>query len=246
MRDIEGEKMWDGYLLNEQGKGRYPNRDKTIPYSDGGGDHDEANIDKLPSEMNPDQNNWSGEGYEELDYESIPVDELKQLSPEEAKKAIEKLSHADFVYQQHNFAFTDPEQRAKIDNVRGRLDVLRDVAKTPEQKEQDRVDAEAKAKADAEAKAKMYPHTDGRRPSMGEVQAKKKEFRSDGTFEQLGARLSPDSDARASKSSFAARSDGDGDLLGSVQSQVVMHWFRTGELPVLESLEIAMKAMNRL
>ena len=48
MRDIEGEKMWDGYLLNEQDKGRYPNRDKTIPYSDGGGDHEEANIDKPP------------------------------------------------------------------------------------------------------------------------------------------------------------------------------------------------------
>lgn len=167
-----------------------------------------------------------------INWERIDTQEFHNMSPEQLQSGIDTLADADFSYQQHNFAFTDPEQRAKLDNVRGRLSMLRDLAKTPEQRDQEQAAADAEKAAEADRRSKMYPHTDGKRPSMGEVQAKKKEFRANGTFEKLGEQLPQDSKARASNNTFgAARSQGDGDIIGSLQSSIVMHWFRYGELP---------------
>lgn len=70
---------------------------------------------------------WSEEGFEELDYEKIPFDELRQLNPEEAGRALKKLTEIDDLYQRHNRAFTDPSQRKLIDNARNRMKILRGI-----------------------------------------------------------------------------------------------------------------------
>ena len=79
------------------------------------------------------ESSWSQEGYEELDYEKIPTSELSQLTPDEAKVALDKMSELWDLYQRHERAFTDPRQSKLLQNVKTRMKILRDVINPPKQ-----------------------------------------------------------------------------------------------------------------
>jgi len=335
MRDIEGEEMWNGYLINEadRNKGRYPNiykmfslyieqraedmphlgqpinpdkrwkgverqaplsqltsnefqglltamiqsvhmgkKEWAVQYANQladnydielmnltdtiardlekvGADEQEVQVfrDKAKSDQPQGLQEDDVEQPQEPAYEQMDTQEYQNLSPEQIQAAIKHLAELDIAYQHHNFAFTDPEQRAKIDNVRGRLKILRDLAKTPEQREQEAAKAAAEEKAREASRAKRYPHTGGKRPLPRDINDKKREFRADGTFEKLGTQLPEDSKARRSNNTFGPMgSEGDGDIIGSVQSAIVSKWFTTGDLPDMDKLIQELELYGRL
>jgi hypothetical protein len=166
---------------------------------------------------------------DEIDWRTIDLNRLQQMSPEQLQSGLKELGQLDTAYQMHNFAFTDPEQRKKIDSVRHKMKLIRSLM----------------SGGDSEEKPPSPRPEPRKRPSMGDVQAKKKEFRQDGTFEKLGAQL-PD-EYKASNAQFGpARSEGDGDLPGSLQSSVVTHYLRTGELPDIVKLIDRLKLTGRI
>ena len=67
----------------------------------------------------------------ELDFEKLPVDELKRLSPEEAKLAIGMLNKIDIAIQKGTDRMYNDVERAQRNNISGRIKLLNDIISPP-------------------------------------------------------------------------------------------------------------------
>ena len=91
----------------------------------------------------------------ELDFEKLPVDELKRLSPEEAKLAIGMLNKIDIAIQKGTDRMYNDVERAQRNNISGRIKLLNDIISPPPQPPTEDELADRRAKKQKERDAFM-------------------------------------------------------------------------------------------
>ena len=222
MQDKDQKLIWESYTATSKPKFTSKERDRLMGMDKQTPKPVKVSVKK---EENDRPSGWENEGYEELDYEKMPFDELKQLSPEEAKAAIGKLNQIDIAIQKSTDRMFNDRETARRNNISGRIKTLQDIItpppppETPEEKEA-RI---AKKKSDMESAMQ--------RRRM--LQPTKKEFRQNGTFEKIAEQV-PGWVKEQSRYQFMGNEQGDGGLPANLQRMIVMDYLEEGELPGMD------------
>ena len=165
-----------------------------------------------------------GDDGEELDFEKIPTDELKQLSPDEAKHAIGDLNKIDIAIQKSTDRSFSSEENSRRSNIHGRIKLLKDIISppppepTPEQREARR----------AEKKKYLDKFMNARR----QLQGLKQQWAQDDTWVKIG-KLIPDV---KSGSMFGSAGLGVGGVPPELQRYIGMSYLMSGEMPERDEL----------
>jgi hypothetical protein len=164
----------------------------------------------------------------ELDFEKLPVDELKRLSPEEAKLAIGMLNKIDIAIQKGTDRMYNDVERAQRNNISGRIKLLNNIISPPPPPptEDELVDRRAKKQKERDA------FMNRRR----RLQPTKQQFREDGTFEKISQDI-PGWVKSQSRYQFTANQPGDGDLPANLQRMIVMDYLEDDTLPSGEDIK---------
>jgi hypothetical protein len=160
----------------------------------------------------------------EVNFEKLPVDELKQLSPEEAKEAIGNLNQIDIAIQKSTDRSFSAEDNSRRSNIHSRVKLLSNIINppppdpTPEQREARK----------AEKKRYLDKFMNARR----QLQGLKQQWAQDGTWEKIG-KLIPDV---KSGSMFGSSGLGVGGVPPELQRYIGMSYLMSEEMPDRDEL----------
>lgn len=164
----------------------------------------------------------------DTDYERMPVDELKQLSPEEAKNAIGKLNQIDIAIQKGTDRMYSSRENEQRSNIAGRKNILQNIITPPPPPE---TEEEAEARR-TERKARIDSFKNRR--SM--LQPTKRQFRETGVFEEIAKEL-PEW-VLNNRRFLGIKQPGDGNIPANLQRMIVMDFLEDGELPDIDSVNL--------
>lgn len=177
----------------------------------------------------------SGDGYEELNFEKIPHDELKQLNADEAKMALSQLGELDVAIQKSTDRAFDDDTRRRRDDIHGRMKTLRDIINPPPPPPTDQ-EREERAQA---RQADRDKHENARRNLRG----LKQQWSQDGTWEQI-SKLIPSVSSTTMFGPMSTR--GDGGIPANLQRYIAMAYLLDGSMPSKEELNtIVRNAIDR-
>lgn len=177
----------------------------------------------------------SGDGYEELDFEKIPHDELNQLSSDEAKMALSQLGELDIAIQKSTDRAFDDDTRRRRSDIHRRMKTLRDIINPPPPPPTDQ-EIEQRARSRQELRDK---HEAARRNLRG----LRHQWMQDGTWEQI-SKVIPS--VKSTTGFGQMGSPGDGGIPTNIQRYIAMDYLLSGDMPNKEELNtIVSNAIDR-
>jgi len=174
-------------------------------------------------------------GEDEIDYENMSAEQLKDLSHEDTKKGLDKLGQLDHYLQQADFMSGDEKRRR--DKIRGIMKLLRDI-----------IDPSPPAPTDDELAQQQSDRGTQRQQAMQVrrmIVPTKQKFNSDGTFESIVAE-----NPNISKYEGTGFMSNDSVIPAPLQRLIVQHYLENGnKLPdadVINRMINALVSRNEL